>query len=95
METCGGGAVEQEEVMQQKVPRCPSCRGVVKPDITFFGEKLPGSVKRAVEADHKKVWGMDRSGKRKRTKCGVTYNISTVCVICVSSRGLLRPVNSS
>lgn len=42
--------------MQQKVPRCPSCRGVVKPDITFFGEKLPGSVKRAVEADHKKVW---------------------------------------
>lgn len=50
-----GGCVLQEEVMQQKVPRCPSCRGVVKPDITFFGEKLPGSVKRAVEADHKKV----------------------------------------
>lgn len=41
--------------MQQKVPRCPSCQGVVKPDITFFGEKLPGKVKRAVEADHKKV----------------------------------------
>ncbi|CAM9909071.1 unnamed protein product [Pylaiella littoralis] len=45
----------REEVMQQEVPRCPSCRGVVKPDITFFGEKLPGSVKRAVEADHKKA----------------------------------------
>lgn len=41
--------------MQQKVPRCPSCKGVVKPDITFFGEKLPASVKRAVEADHNKV----------------------------------------
>lgn len=41
--------------MQQKVPRCPSCQGVVKPDITFFGEKLPAKVKRAVEADHKKV----------------------------------------
>ncbi|CAM9306640.1 unnamed protein product, partial [Hapterophycus canaliculatus] len=33
----------REEVMQQKVPRCPSCKGVVKPDITFFGEKLPAS----------------------------------------------------
>ncbi|CAM9234649.1 unnamed protein product [Scytosiphon promiscuus] len=45
----------REEVMQQKVPRCPSCNGVVKPDITFFGEKLPASVKRAVEADNKKA----------------------------------------
>ena len=48
--------------MQQKVPLCPSCHGVVKPDITFFGEKLPPSVKRAVEADHNKVttWTRDR-----------------------------------
>eukprot|EP00903_Cladosiphon_okamuranus_P010135 g9597.t1 len=45
----------REEVMQQKVPRCPSCQGVVKPDITFFGEKLPPKVKRAVEADHNKA----------------------------------------
>ncbi|CAM9971438.1 unnamed protein product, partial [Ectocarpus fasciculatus] len=44
----------REEVMQQRVPRCPACQGVVKPDITFFGERLPASVKRAVEADHKK-----------------------------------------
>ena len=52
----GGGVVFQEEVMRQEVPRCPACKqGVVKPDITFFGEKLPSSVKRAVEADHKKV----------------------------------------
>ncbi|CAM9302161.1 unnamed protein product [Ectocarpus sp. 12 AP-2014] len=45
----------REEVMQQRVPRCPSCQGVVKPDITFFGERLPANVKRAVEADHKKA----------------------------------------
>lgn len=44
--------------MQQQVPRCPSCQGVVKPDITFFGEKLPAKVKRAVEADHNKVTKM-------------------------------------
>lgn len=41
--------------MKQQVPLCPSCQGVVKPDITFFGEKLPAKVKRAVEADHKKA----------------------------------------
>lgn len=44
------------EVMRQEVPQCPVCRrGVMKPDITFFGEKLPNAVKRAVEADHKKA----------------------------------------
>ncbi|KAF3686792.1 NAD-dependent protein deacetylase sirtuin-3, mitochondrial [Channa argus] len=28
-------------VMSGKVPECPSCMGVVKPDIVFFGEELP------------------------------------------------------
>lgn len=27
--------------MNGKVPRCPTCTGVVKPDIVFFGEELP------------------------------------------------------
>lgn len=27
--------------MSGKVPRCPTCKGVVKPDIVFFGEELP------------------------------------------------------
>ncbi|XP_067902869.1 NAD-dependent protein deacetylase sirtuin-3, mitochondrial isoform X5 [Heterodontus francisci] len=31
----------REDVMQKKVPRCPSCSGVIKPDIVFFGEQLP------------------------------------------------------
>ncbi|XP_067850384.1 NAD-dependent protein deacetylase sirtuin-3-like isoform X2 [Heptranchias perlo] len=29
------------EVMESKVPHCTSCSGVIKPDITFFGEQLP------------------------------------------------------
>lgn len=41
--------------MAQEVPHCPSCDGVMKPNITFFGENLPGNVKRAVETDYKKV----------------------------------------
>jgi len=28
-------------VLSDKVPKCDSCGGVVKPDITFFGEMLP------------------------------------------------------
>lgn len=31
----------RDEVMQQKVPRCRKCGGVIKPDIVFFGESLP------------------------------------------------------
>lgn len=31
----------QPEVMSGTVPKCPTCKGVVKPDIVFFGEELP------------------------------------------------------
>lgn len=27
--------------MSGTVPKCPTCTGVVKPDIVFFGEELP------------------------------------------------------
>uniref|UniRef100_UPI00398EFAA6 NAD-dependent protein deacetylase sirtuin-3, mitochondrial isoform X2 n=1 Tax=Pristiophorus japonicus TaxID=55135 RepID=UPI00398EFAA6 len=29
------------DVMESKVPHCPACSGVIKPDIVFFGEQLP------------------------------------------------------
>ncbi|XP_053135155.1 NAD-dependent protein deacetylase sirtuin-3, mitochondrial [Hemicordylus capensis] len=29
------------DVMADKIPRCPVCTGIVKPDIVFFGEDLP------------------------------------------------------
>ncbi|XP_068580514.1 NAD-dependent protein deacetylase sirtuin-3, mitochondrial [Cebidichthys violaceus] len=35
------GAELRSDVMSGTVPQCPSCRGVVKPDIVFFGEELP------------------------------------------------------
>ncbi|XP_069580679.1 NAD-dependent protein deacetylase sirtuin-3, mitochondrial [Brachyistius frenatus] len=31
----------RSDVMSGTVPKCPTCRGVVKPDIVFFGEELP------------------------------------------------------
>ncbi|KAM8969471.1 NAD-dependent protein deacetylase sirtuin-3, mitochondrial isoform 5-T6 [Sarcophilus harrisii] len=29
------------DVMADRIPRCPICMGVIKPDIIFFGEQLP------------------------------------------------------
>ncbi|XP_052362377.1 NAD-dependent protein deacetylase sirtuin-3, mitochondrial [Oncorhynchus keta] len=29
------------DIMKGTVPKCPTCKGVVKPDIVFFGEELP------------------------------------------------------
>ncbi|XP_068964077.1 NAD-dependent protein deacetylase sirtuin-3, mitochondrial isoform X2 [Petaurus breviceps papuanus] len=29
------------DVMADRIPRCPICTGVIKPDIVFFGEQLP------------------------------------------------------
>ncbi|XP_028331444.1 NAD-dependent protein deacetylase sirtuin-3, mitochondrial [Gouania willdenowi] len=31
----------RSDVMSGTVPHCPTCKGVVKPDIVFFGEELP------------------------------------------------------
>ncbi|XP_078110982.1 NAD-dependent protein deacetylase sirtuin-3, mitochondrial isoform X1 [Sander vitreus] len=31
----------RSDVMAGTVPKCPTCKGVVKPDIVFFGEELP------------------------------------------------------
>lgn len=31
----------KEAIMEGKVPYCPRCNGIVKPDIVFFGEGLP------------------------------------------------------
>lgn len=33
--------VEQDDVMKGAIPKCPTCTGVIKPDIVFFGEELP------------------------------------------------------
>lgn len=43
---CGRGhdfAWAREQVALEIVPRCEDCEGLVKPDITFFGEQLPAA----------------------------------------------------
>jgi NAD-dependent deacetylase sirtuin 2 len=32
----------KRDILQSQIPRCPACKkGLIKPDITFFGESLP------------------------------------------------------
>lgn len=31
----------KERIFRDEIPRCPSCEGLVKPSIVFFGEALP------------------------------------------------------
>lgn len=31
----------RNDIMEGEIPRCPSCKGIIKPDIVFFGEELP------------------------------------------------------
>ncbi|KAG9028786.1 Sir2 histone deacetylase Hst2 [Tulasnella sp. JGI-2019a] len=38
----------KELVMKAQVPRCHTCKGLVKPDIVFFGEDLPKDFTKAV-----------------------------------------------
>ncbi|XP_039546936.1 NAD-dependent protein deacetylase sirtuin-3, mitochondrial [Pimephales promelas] len=33
----------RREIMEGKIPKCSTCKGVIKPDIVFFGEELPQS----------------------------------------------------
>lgn len=35
------GEYLRPDIMEGKVPKCPTCKGVVKPNIVFFGEELP------------------------------------------------------
>jgi NAD-dependent SIR2 family protein deacetylase len=42
-------------VRSGQVPRCARCAAVLKPDVTFFGEPLRASVKRALESDRNKA----------------------------------------
>ncbi|KTF70921.1 hypothetical protein cypCar_00048815 [Cyprinus carpio] len=31
----------RNDIMEGKIPKCPTCKGIIKPDIVFFGEELP------------------------------------------------------
>jgi NAD-dependent SIR2 family protein deacetylase len=37
------GDAEVEATANFKIPNCPSCHGVLKPDVVFFGESVPSS----------------------------------------------------
>jgi len=44
----------KDQIFTDKIPTCESCGGVVKPNIIFFGENLPGRFFNCVREDFKK-----------------------------------------
>jgi NAD-dependent SIR2 family protein deacetylase len=38
---------------QKEPPKCPSCGGLVKPDVVFFGEELPSRFQQLIDRDTK------------------------------------------
>ena len=38
-------------ILQGDMPTCPMCHGIVKPDVILFGEALPKSFERSLQAD--------------------------------------------
>ena len=60
------GDAEVEAAADFQVPSCPSCKGVLKPDVVFFGESVPAAtvelaMKRLDEADALLVAGTSLS----------------------------------
>lgn len=45
--------VFEPDVVASRIPRCPECGGVLKPDVTFFGEALP---ERALRSAQRAMW---------------------------------------
>jgi len=41
---CGKFIKHVEVTMEKKVPKCPSCNGLIRPDVVWFGEMLPEGV---------------------------------------------------
>jgi NAD-dependent deacetylase len=41
---CGKYFANVEVTLENKVPHCPSCNGIIRPDIVWFGEMLPEGV---------------------------------------------------
>ncbi|KAG2462762.1 SIR3 deacetylase, partial [Polypterus senegalus] len=39
--SCWVSRVFQADIFADRIPKCATCRGVIKPDIVFFGEELP------------------------------------------------------
>ena len=48
---CGTSVAHIELTEEKKIPRCPSCNGIIRPDVVWFGEMLPeGIFEQAVDA---------------------------------------------
>lgn len=78
--------IEDEQVLHFRVPSCEACGGILKPEVTFFGDSVN---KATVQFVHDRLAESDAVlvvGSSLQVGLGETYE--PLCCLCHSSSGL-------
>jgi NAD-dependent SIR2 family protein deacetylase len=67
------GDAEVEATADFKIPSCPSCQGVLKPDVVFFGESVPSSRVSSTMAELEKLDALVVAGSSLTVNSGMRF----------------------
>ena len=67
------GDAEVEATSDFKIPSCPSCQGVLKPDVVFFGESVPGSRVTSTMAELERLDALVVAGSSLTVNSGMRF----------------------
>jgi NAD-dependent SIR2 family protein deacetylase len=67
------GDAEVEATSDFKIPSCPSCQGVLKPDVVFFGESVPSSRVSSTMAELERLDALVVAGSSLTVNSGMRF----------------------
>jgi NAD-dependent SIR2 family protein deacetylase len=67
------GDAEVEATADFKIPSCPSCQGVLKPDVVFFGESVPSSRVSSTMAELERLDALVVAGSSLTVNSGMRF----------------------
>jgi NAD-dependent SIR2 family protein deacetylase len=67
------GDAEVEATADFKLPNCPSCQGVLKPDVVFFGESVPSSRVSSTMAELERLDALVVAGSSLTVNSGMRF----------------------
>ena len=67
------GDAEVEATADFKIPNCPSCQGVLKPDVVFFGESVPSSRVSSTMAELERLDALVVAGSSLTVNSGMRF----------------------
>lgn len=67
------GDAEVEATWDFRVPDCPSCKGVLKPDVVFFGESVPSSRVQTTMAELERLDALVIAGSSLSVNSGMRF----------------------